>query len=255
MIDKMIRCKNLSSCDRIETIHEWFCKCPPKGKDKHWKDGRSAKETAKHWVHTIPQPFLEILKDKHFSYRLCSPEYVTKFDAYKGEGRNHDLLIIAKDQENNEVVISIESKADEPFDDTVEKRIETAKKAKDKNIDSKALERINELRQALFGEVNNNQEKLMYQLLTTVAGAIAEAKSKGAQTAFFLVQTFVSDEINTEKHKKNQDNLDEFIRVFTKDKHTKIENNCLLGPFTIAGNNDFLSSKIDLWIGKYEIII
>ncbi len=255
MIDKMIRCKNLDKYDSIETIHEWFYKCPPKGKEKHWIDGRSAKETAKHWVHTIPKPFLEILKDKHLSYELCSPEYVTKFDAYKGEGRNHDLLLIAKNKDKNKVVVSIESKVDEPFGDSVKKRIDAAKIAKEKNSNSKATERIEDLRLALFGEINNNQLDLMYQLLTAIAGTIAEAIKNGANTAFFLVQTFVSDEINKEKHKQNQNDLEDFLKAFTKVEDTKLENNKVIGPYRIATNNAYLSKHIDLWIGKYEINI
>ncbi|MGL2967402.1 DUF6946 family protein [Flavobacterium sp. XGLA_31] len=253
MIDQMIRCKNLNPCDKIETIHEWFYKCPPKGKEKQWKDGRSAKETAKHWVHTIPQPFIDILKDKHLNYELCSPEYVTKFDAYKGEGRNHDLLILAKNVDNDNVVISIESKADEPFGDNLEKTKEAAKKAKDKNNKSKALERIKELRVALFGEENDNQDELMYQLLTAVAGTIAEAKKQDAKSAFFLVQTFVEKE--NSKHITNKEAFNRFLKVFTKSEDAKIENNEVLGPFRIATNNEYLSSDIDLWIGKYGINI
>ena len=62
MIDKMIRCKGLTPNDHIRSLNEWFIKCPPEGKERHWVDGRSAKETAKHWVYTIPQPFKDILK-------------------------------------------------------------------------------------------------------------------------------------------------------------------------------------------------
>ena len=253
MIDKMIRCKNLNACDKIETIHEWFYKCPPKGKDKHWKDGRSAKETAKHWLHTIPQPFQELLKQHELKYWLCSPEYVSNFDAYKGNGRNHDLLLIAKDKNDKKVVISIESKVDEPFGDSVKKTIEAAIVAKSKNSNSRALERIEDLRLALFGVLNDNQLDLKYQLLTAVAGTIAEAKKQGTNTAFFLVQTFVEKENN--KNRQNNDDLDKFIKFFTNLKHSKIENKEALGAFRITANNDYLSNDIDLWIGKYEIEI
>lgn len=253
MIDQMIRCKNLDVSNRIETIHEWFYKCPPKGKEKQWKDGRSSKETAKHWIHTIPQPFLEILKDKGLSYEFCSPEYVTKFDAYKGEGRNHDLLILAKNEGNHNVVISIESKADEAFGDSVKKTIEAAKFAKEKNSNSRAFDRIEDLRKGLFCELHDNQLNLMYQLLTAVAGTIAEAKAQNATTAFFLVQTFVEKE--NSKHITNKEALNNFLKVFIKQEDAKIENNEVIGPFRITSNNEYLSDSIDLWIGKYEIKI
>jgi hypothetical protein len=255
MIDKMIRCKGLNAIDEIESLHEWFYKCPPQGKMKHWKDGRSAKETAKHWAHTIPQSFKDLLVSKQLKYILCSPEYVSTFDTNGGNGRNHDLLILAKDKGSNKVIVSIESKVDESFGDTVAKTIASAKKAKDKNNKSKASERVNELREVFFGERNDNQLELRYQLLTAVAGTIAEAKKQGANSAYFLVQTFVSDEINDNKHKQNQKDLNDFLSVFTKENYSKIENKDLLGPFKIETNNEYLSSDIDLWIGKYEIEI
>ncbi len=255
MIDKMIRCKNLTASNEIESLHEWFYKCPPQGKMKHWKDGRSAKETAKHWVHTIPQPFKDLLKERQLNYLLCSPESVSKFDAYGGNGRNHDLLLLAKDKDSKKAVISIESKVDESFGDTLSKRIVAAGKKKIEKPTSKALDRISELRIALFGMENENQLDLRYQLLTAVAGTIAEAKKQGATSAYFLVQTFISDEIDSNKHNQNKEDLNKFLKVFTKEKYSKIENNEILGPFKIETNNEYLSNDIDLWIGKYEIEI
>jgi hypothetical protein len=34
---------------RISTVDEWFEYAPPVGQEKHWVDGRSAKEVAKAW--------------------------------------------------------------------------------------------------------------------------------------------------------------------------------------------------------------
>jgi hypothetical protein len=252
MIDEMIRCEKLDSKSKIRSLCEWYDRCPPKGKLKHWKDGRSAKETAKHWLHTIPQPFKDLLKNHQLKYILCSPEFESKFDSYKN-GRNHDLLILAKNNNSKNVVISIESKADEPFGDTVSSTLATAEKEIIKNLKSKALNRINELRIALFGELNDNQLEFRYQLLTAVAGTIAEAKNKNAKTAYFLVQTFIEQENN--KHKLNNDDLNHFLSVFTKSNYTKLENNQILGPFRVAKGSDLISDDIELFIGKYEIKI
>lgn len=254
MIDEMIRCEKLDSKSKIRSLREWYDKCPPKANLRHWKDGHSAKETAKHWLHTIPQPFKDLLRTQELKYSLCSPEYESKFDSYKN-GRNHDLLLLAKNNNSKNVVISIESKVDESFGDTVANTLAATEKEIIKKPKSKARDRINELRIALFLAENVNQDNLRYQLLTTVAGTIAEAKKQGAKSAYLLVQTFVSDEINTKKHNDNQNDLNEFLNVFTNSKHSKIENNELLGPFRIITNNEYLSSDIDLWIGKYEIKI
>ena len=255
MIDEMIRCKNLESCDKIETIHEWFYKCPPQGKLKHWKDGRSAKETAKHWLHTIPPPFKDFLKTHQFKYLLCSPEFVSKLDSYKGNGRNHDLLILAQTVTKENVVISIESKVDESFGNTISDSIKIANAAFEKNSKSKALDRIKELRESLFGEENDNQLELRYQLVTAVAGTIAEAKVQKVKSAIFMVQTFISGEIIKKMHDQNVDDLNKFLTVFSKKKYSQIENNELFGPIRIAKSNGFLSDAINLWIGKYEIEI
>lgn len=254
MIDKMIRCEKLDAKSKIRSLCEWYDRCPPKGKLKQWKEGRSAKETAKHWVHTIPQPFKDLLKPLELKYTLCSPEYETKFDSYRN-GRNHDLLILAKNKESDTVVISIESKADESFGDTVAKTKIAAQIAKDKNPNSKALERILELQIALFGKEDNNQQDLRYQQLTAVAGTIAEAKLQKAKSAFFLIQTFISDEIDKKKHNQNKDDLDKFLTIFSKSRKTIVINNELLGPFRIPTNNKYLSDTIDLWIGKYDLEI
>ncbi|MCG9791158.1 DUF6946 family protein [Flavobacterium algicola] len=160
---------------------------------------------------------------------------------------------MAEDKDLNKIVISIESKVDESFGETVSKQIAAAEKKKLEKPTSKAVNRINELRIVLFGELNDNQLDLRYQLLTAVAGTIAEAKKQGAKSAYFLVQTFI-EKVNN-KHIKNQDDLNKFLSVFTKGKDANIENNELLGPFKIETNNEYLSSDIDLWIGKYEIEI
>ena len=57
MNDQMIICKNLIQTDKIESLSEWFDKCPPQKGIAHWKDGRSAKETAKLWLSAIPAEF------------------------------------------------------------------------------------------------------------------------------------------------------------------------------------------------------
>lgn len=255
MIDQLIRCKDLEITDKIDCLHEWFDKCPPQGKDKHWVDGRSAKETAKHWVHTIPSEFLDLLKPFNLEFKKCSPEYVSKFDSYNGNGRNHDLLIIGSNQLEEDIVISIESKVDESFGDTVSARIIAAESELIKNCNSKALNRINELRKNLFGQINVNQLLLRYQLLTAVAGTIAEAKDQKVKTAIFIVQTFVSSEINHKKHFENQNDLNCFLNLISESKFTEIKDGDLLGPIRIPGNNEHISCNVDLFIGKYSILI
>lgn len=251
----MIRCKDLVVIDQIGSLNEWFIKCPPQSKGKHWKDGRSAKETAKHWVYTIPQPFKDILKPLKLKFNVCSPEYISTFDGNGGNGRNHDLLILAENESKESVVISVESKADEPFDETISKTLKAAEKRKKDTPNSKGLNRITDLRIALFGKEDDSQLELMYQLVTAVAGTIAEAKKQKAKSAIFLVQTFISDEIDKKKYSRNQNDLNSFITLFSNSKHTEIPNNQLIGPFRIISKTKHLPDDIDLWIGKFNLEI
>lgn len=251
----MIRCEKLQVLNHIESLNEWFIKCPPTGKDKQWKDGRSAKETAKHWVYTIPQPFKDILKPFKLTYKLCSPEFVTGFDKNGGNGRNHDLLILAENEVKENVVISIESKVDEPFDKSISEAIQEGKNTLIKTPNSKKLPRIKELREVLFGAENENQLDLKYQLLTAVAGVLAEAKKQKSNTAILLVQTFISSEVVDKKYLQNKDDLNVFVSQLSQGIYNKLENDVLIGPLKIPNKTDFISNNIDLFIGKYEIEI
>ncbi len=54
----------------IQTVDEWEKLAPPKEREKHWKDGRSAKELAKAWFRTggpkVPEE-LDTLFRSHLS--------------------------------------------------------------------------------------------------------------------------------------------------------------------------------------------
>jgi hypothetical protein len=255
MIDKMIRCKDLQALDHVQSLNEWFVKCPPTGKDKQWKDGRSAKETAKHWVYTIPQPFKDMLKPFKLTYKLCSPEFVTGFDKNGGNGRNHDLLILAENEKKKSVIISVESKVDEPFDKSISDAILEGEDTLFKTPNSKKLPRIKELRKVLFGTENENQLGLKYQLLTAVAGVLAEAKKQKSETAILLIQTFISNEVDKRKYSKNKDDLNALINLLSQGIYNNLDNNVIIGPLRIPNKTDLISNEINLFIGKYEIEI
>lgn len=245
-------CKNLNPANPINSLIDWESECTPQGKDKHWVDGRSAKETAKHWLHTIPAEFRDILKCFNLKFELCSPEHVSKLDNYKGNARNHDLLITATDQNGEKFIISVESKVDEPFDLTVEGRREAAMADIFKNPRSKAQYRINDLLEAIFVKPNAKHEELRYQLLTAIAGTLAEAKKQDAKKAIFLVQTFISNNMKSKLHRQNQMDFDYLIKLLTSGKQEIIHDGDLVGPFTFPGN-EFIPGDVELWVGKYGV--
>jgi len=252
----MIICKDLNIENKITSLEEWFTKCPPQGKEKHWVDGRSAKETAKHWLNGIPVQLLEIVKPFGVDLLKCSPEFVTKFDSYTGNGRNHDLLIIAENQAKEKTVIAIESKVDESFDKNIIQYHKDIEKKKAKGENTNADKRVNELLNAILPDKENAVTDLIrYQLLTATAGALAEAKKQNAKTAIFLVQTYVTTESNKDKLEQNQKDLNYFINILTDGKNPAINDGDLVGPINVKGNNAQIDCEINLWIGKYSVKI
>lgn len=253
----MIICKNLDISEPIRTTIEWFEKCPPQGKEKHWVDGRSAKETAILWLKGIPSEFTDIMQSLNFIPYQCSPEFRTRFDTYKGNTRNHDLLVINEDRS---ITVCIESKVDEPFGDYLNKAIVKAEKKKLLKPDSKALSRIEELRNAVFGSISDNQLNLRYQLLHGVAATLAEARTLKSTKAVFIVQTIITSKFIANKSKLNQLDLDNFVNYLSNGKQKTINDGVLLKIGTVPGSIDTSSkyaipNNIELYIGKFSIRI
>lgn len=245
-------CKDLNAKDLIATIDEWEEKCPPTQKN-HWKDNRSAKELAREWMDKEGQNLRKLLAShadfQEIELLKASPEYNTDFDAYSS-GRKHDLLIIGQ-QANNKVVISIEGKVDEPFgNDTVESYYMKSLLKRFANVNTKVPERIEGLIKALFDQPYSSKIlTLQYQLLHAVAGTLVEAKKQAASKALFVVHTFITDEINKEKHRGNNKSLDDFLGLISSNAHKNIQPEEIHGPFYRIGN-EWIPSDIPLYIGK-----
>lgn len=235
---------------QILTIDDWALKCPPASK-KHWVAGRSAMETAKVWLNGPPKEFLHLFGND-ITVEQVYPEHKSKFDTYKGNTRNHDLLIIGKNTKGKKIVVCVESKVDESFGKTLHSQIKGAEKALKSNERSKAKQRIEDLRIALFGELSDKQLNLRYQLITAIAGAITEAEKQGVEKVYFVVQTFLSGKLNFENHKVNQQDLDSFIEQLSKSQYRNIQNNSIVGPCRVPGNN-YINKNIDLYLCKIEI--
>jgi hypothetical protein len=253
-MDKFLICKNLVQTDTITNLEEWSKKCPPQQKI-HWKPSRSAMETAKLWLKGIPMEFSNVLNRFNLHIHLCSPEFITKFDNYKGNGRNHDLLIGAKDSDNKNVIISIESKVDESFGKTIGSYLKEIENKKLKGENTNADKRIIDLKNTLLPDLEQKVfESLRYQLLTAVAGTLAEANMQESKVAIMLIQNICTSELNPKKHKQNQKDLNAFINALSNGKHKTIDNGIVLGPFKFFGN-EFINHDVDFWIGKYSVII
>lgn len=241
--------KKLDPTIPIQSIDDWFEHTPPKQKIKHWVDGRSAMETANLWLKGVPAEFEKIVEPFHLQSFEVAPEFVTHFDSHGGEGRNHDLFIRATDAEGNITAISVESKVDEAFGEKVGQYSKIIQQKLKGKIKTNAGKRIEDLyARLLSGRFPENHPDLRYQILTGIAGALAEAEKQQAVRAVFIVQTLLTESIDLKKHKSNQRDLNQFIQLFTNEEYLDIQNGQLIGPFMITWNR-----PMELWIGKYTV--
>ena len=179
----------ISKTNIITTVEQWKQFAPPKDKEKHWKDGRSAKSLAQFMTDKNQVKKLEsILNELGYDTKgiiSCTPEANTALPG-TGNGRNHDLLMIGKD-----FVAGIEAKVSESFGKTISKELMGASENKQYRIDTLAKE--------LFEcEINADSGDLKYQLLTGAYGTLREAKNNKKSKALFLVIVF-TDGITTKE--------------------------------------------------------
>lgn len=169
----------------ITDIDSWLELSPPMGGLKQWKDGRSAKELARYMTKSYPIVPEEVenlllnftLADSEFEW---DAEYVTSFEKHglgKGEGRNHDGMMVNKD-----IFVGIEGKADESLGNLLGEELENAS-------DNKML-RINGMMKMLFDDSPENHKNIRYQLITASTATLLEAKERGLSKALLLVLVF-----------------------------------------------------------------
>ena len=185
----------------ITTVEEWYQFAPPKAKGKHWKDGRSAKSLAQFMTDKNQVKKLEdILVELEYNTKgviSCTPEANTVLPC-KGNGRNHDLLMIGED-----FVVGIEAKVSEPFGEEISTELIEASDNKKGRIDKLA----NELFGCKINEVKDGLE-LRYQLLTGVYGTLREAENNQKSKALFLVVVFTDGLTSEDENAVNRNNDD-----------------------------------------------
>jgi hypothetical protein len=136
------------------------------------------------------------------------------FDIYRGNVRNHDLVMSATTSTDEPVVVCVEAKAGEKLGDVVAQQRKRAQRAKEKaraqNKDSKATERLDELilRLCRGGATDTRVKDLRYQLLTGWAGTLADAKN--SKHAIFAIHEFRTDQRPEDRSQHNRDELDRF---------------------------------------------
>ena len=239
----------------IKSVDDWLLFSPPKKKKCHWKDGRSAKEFAKAWLETgkpkIPQELVNILQShpltRNFVPEFAIPEYITHLDNFFGGQRNHDLIISGL-SDGKKILVSVEAKADESFGELI-------CNVGSKNPNSKIPQRLELLKNSIFGPTTDDViGNVRYQLLTGVAGALIEAKNRGAGISVFIVHEFLSKALDYKKIEQNSDDFEYFVRILSGKTDLRIQLDELIEIKSVPGG-EFVPGGMKLLIGKTQTIL
>jgi hypothetical protein len=236
-------------------ITDWRVWTRPK-KDYQWRAGRSAMELARAWfvapTPTCPREVADLLAShpRTTALQLIQgiPEHVTSLPE-RGEGRNHDLLLLA-DGENGRTVISIEAKVDEAFGETIGTYWATAKRS---TVPTRAPERIEALLSMAFGVSarpdSDPWRRLRYQLLTAVTGTAIEAARGQAAAAVVIVHEFRTDSADHDNVAVNTEDFQGFVGALVGLAPDEVVDGRLYGPASFAPSAH-LKRGVDVFIGK-----
>jgi predicted nucleic acid-binding protein len=242
----------------IRSLDDWKLHAGPK-LDSQWKSGRSAMETARAWLAPVspdfPPEVASTLQSHPDFARIVSwtgePEVCLPLDMRRGETRNTDLLISARD-DNGEFLIAVEAKADESFDRMIKEVLVSALETKIAKPKSQALDRAVDLVQSLLREregAHASVGELRCQLFTGAVGVLREAERRGIGRAVLLIHEFVTDETIDSKHAANSDDLNRWLERVSQGTFRTLAGNTLVGPISVPGA-PLLKGIATLYVGK-----
>jgi len=265
---QQIRMRGCSG-ETVASLADWQVYGLPEERRHHWKLGRSACELATSWSRQgtiqIPREVEAMLAGHvethghhldtgHIEHETALP-YSTKGP------RCHDLLLTGSSIAGSPIVLSIEAKADEPFDAPVWKKL-AAVRGRHSNIPA----RLEWFTQYLFGEsafldsetgtLKKVYRDMPYQLMAAVAGICLEAELHSSRQAIFIVhefQTFLTDPVKMELNAVALGAFFKHLAIRNSFSKTSIPNGSLAGPVEMRSgsfNGVPFPSHIQLLIGK-----
>ncbi|MBR0201519.1 MAG: hypothetical protein IJQ44_03550 [Bacteroidaceae bacterium] len=212
-----------------------FDKWPAPKASKQWKCGRSAMELAKFVLNRADFSSLinSVLCDCGFEpmYFDCYPEYKTSLGKgmCKGGPRVHDMLMIGE-----KMVIGIEAKVSESFDEKIKKIKEPGK-----------IERSEKLAHVLSDNNSANYKDIGYQLFTATYGTMKAAIDAGKDVCIALFIVFKGNVCK-------ESNYDDKCRENDKDFNRFCEFINVQDGYIIR---NILGKRIKCWIKKIEVEI
>jgi hypothetical protein len=256
----------IQSGREIRTMEDWLLLAGPKEGIAQWAHGRSAMETARAWLRggrpAVPKELSALLESceqtANFRPLYAIPELVTKLDEFRGEHRNHDLVVVGIAR-GGRTLLGIEAKADEPFGSM---RTGVYLEKSSRKPRSNAPERIRRLVRALFGPSALNSDQvvepyasLRYQLLTALAGTLIEGRRRFAEQAILLVHEFTSASVQelgyagTKGAALARNDEDWRALVSALGASAARESAHLAGPLRVPGS-DLIPPEMPFFLGK-----
>lgn len=242
----------------IHTVEDWRSHAPPEHENQ-WAAGRSAQCMAETWTAEAPPEAVRALLEDHadfgafaFDEAIAEPECRIPFDAY-GRPRQADLAFTVRDARGT-VAVTVEGKADEPFDQYLGR---TLADAVDRGLagPSNGVRRVEDLAASLLPPRKLGSDvpvlpalhQLRYQLLTAVAGTVAYAAGR-ADRAVLIVEEFATVETREDRRQRNHEDLDRFVHRLTAGQRHSVAPGELIGPVVIPGGPLF-SEPAELYLG------
>lgn len=260
----------------------------------HIAAGRSAQELIYTWtpgngLPTVPEELQSLLDchdltaDTTLTDGFAECETGLPPDTRHGP-RNHDLLLFGAGP-NGKIVVGVEAKADEPFDGTLNQKLQ--QKSVINNVRTGLPGRIDWLLREVFNSrfdvdgfrllVNQRLHRpvkwdfselfsdgqqaapelarLRYQLFAGVAGTILEAADVNASTAVFVVHEFRTSKTDDKKLDRNAADFESFCQRFRGLKTTAISPGKLYGPIKFPNSVESFKKlpSVQLLIGKVRV--
>ena len=242
----------------IHSLEEWKTRGKP-ASDKHWSEGRSAYELAADWIEgDAPTRVKELLglREDLADVELLKgiAEKQTRFDDVKGGVRNHDLLVLGENS-HGPVVIGVEGKADEPFDKPLWRwRDELMRK----NPRSGAKLRLDQLTTHFFDATIDQDPGypalgcLGYQLLSALAGTLADTKESSAERSVVLIHEFKTPKTSPERQAVNAQVLEDFLNRISKGEIEQAgdESSWISTPVPVRGDGEWMPLSTPVYFGK-----
>jgi hypothetical protein len=239
---------------RLETVADWRDRGAP-ASSREWAEGRSARELATAWIERDAETSVTALLTSAPAFEglvldrgIADKE--TRFDDIADAPHRHDLLVAAR-APGGPIVIGVEGKADEPFDEPLDAWVIGAQA---RSGGSRAPERLDRLTELLFGTTLDRDPllaPLRYPLLEALAATLADAREQAARRGVLLVHEFLTPWSDDALHRRNAEELAAFVgRLMPGVERSGDDSGWIAGPVVVNGDGTWLPEQADVYVAK-----